>query len=132
MEACATAHCCAREIGKLGHEVRLVPPMYVKPFVKWQKNDAGDAEAIVEADSRLSRFVVPKTEKQQACSMIFRTRDLFVRQRMQLINTLRAYLAAHGIIVPLGIANLSALTKIIEGDEIGLDDLCRRNRAALS
>ncbi|MCZ4292319.1 IS110 family transposase [Hoeflea alexandrii] len=120
MEACATAHHWAREIGKLGHEVRLLPPAYVKPFVKRQKNDAADAEAIVEAAIRPSmRFVVPKTEKQQACSMIFRTRDLFVRQRTQLINALRAHLAEHGVIAPQGIANLSALTEIIEDDNVG-------------
>lgn len=82
MEACATAHHWAREIGKLGHEVRLLPPAYVKPFIKRKENDAANAEAIVEAAIRPSmRFVVPKTEKQQPCSMIFRTRDLFVRQR---------------------------------------------------
>ena len=82
MEACATAHYWAREIGKLGHEVRLVPPTYVKPFVKRQENDAADAEAIVEAAARPSMpFVMPKTESQQTCSMIFRTRDLFDRQR---------------------------------------------------
>jgi len=87
MEAYATAHYWAREIGKLGHEVRLLPPAYVKPFVKRQKNDAADAEAIVEATSRPSmRFVTPKTESQQGRSMLFRTRDLFVRQRTQLIN----------------------------------------------
>ncbi|MEJ0050877.1 MAG: IS110 family transposase [Methylovirgula sp.] len=121
MEACATAHYWAREIGKLGHEVRLLPPAYVKPFVKRQKNDAADAEAIVEAAMRPSmRFVVPKTESQQACSMLFRTRDLFVRQRTQLINAVRAHLAEHGIIAPQGISNLASLTEAIE-DNIGLD-----------
>jgi transposase len=122
MEACATAHYWAREIGKLGHEVRLLPPAYVKPFVKRQKNDAADAEAIVEAASRPSmRFVAPKTESQQARSMIFRTRDLFVRQRTQLINAVRAHLAEHGFIAPQGITNLAALTEIIEDTNIGLE-----------
>ncbi|GGO55400.1 Transposase [Roseovarius pacificus] len=82
MEACATAHYWAREISTLGHTVRLVPPAYVKPFVKRQKNDAADAEAIVEAASRPTmRFVDPKSPQQQARAMVFRTRDLFVRQR---------------------------------------------------
>jgi len=122
MEACATAHYWAREIGKLGHEIRLLPPAYVKPFVKRQKNDAADAEAIVEAASRPSmRFVSPKTEGQQARSMIFRTRDLFVRQRTQLINAVRAHLAEHGFIAPQGIANLAALTEIIEDSNSGLE-----------
>jgi transposase len=122
MEACSTAHYWAREIGKLGHEVRLLPPAYVKPFVKRQKNDAAHAEAIVEAALRPSmRFVVPKTESQQASSMIFRTRDLFVRQRTQLINALRAHLAEHGVIAPQGTANLALLTQIIEADETQLE-----------
>ena len=122
MEACATAHYWAREIGKLSHEVRLLPPAYVKPFVKRHKNDAADAEAIVEAALRPSmRFVVPKTESQQARSMIFRTRDLFVRQQTQLINALRAHLAEHGVIAPQGIANLALLSEIIEEGNLGLE-----------
>jgi len=122
MEACATAHYWAREIGKLGHEIRLLPPAYVKPFVKRHKNDAADAEAIVEAALRPSmRFVIPKTEDQQACSMLFRTRDLFVRQRTQLINALRAHLAEHGVVARQGIANLALLSEIIEEDDRGLE-----------
>jgi transposase len=94
----------------------------VKPFVKRHKNDAADAEAIVEAALRPSmRFVIPKTEDQQARSMLFRTRDLFVRQRTQLINALRAHLAEHGVIAPQGIANLAVLSEIIEENERGLE-----------
>ncbi|MBU1314826.1 MAG: IS110 family transposase [Alphaproteobacteria bacterium] len=122
MEACATAHYWAREIGKLGRHVRLIPPAYVKPFVKRHKNDAADAEAIVEAAARPSmRFVVPKTEAQQACSMLFPTRDLFVRQRTQLINALRAHLAEHGVIAPQGIASLALLAEIVEDHDTVLD-----------
>jgi transposase len=94
MEACATAHGWGRAIQELGHEVRLIPPIYVKPFVRRQKNDAADAEAIAEAASRPTmRFVAVKTEEQQARSVIFRTRDLLVRQRIQLVNALRGHLA---------------------------------------
>ena len=89
MEACASAHYWGREILKLGHEVRLVPPIYVKPFVKRQKNDAADAEAICEAAQRPTmRFVAVKGEEQQARAMLFHTRDLLVRQRTQTINAL--------------------------------------------
>ena len=87
MEACATAHGWGRELEKLGHSVRLIPPVYVKPFVKRQKNDAADAEAIVEAALRCTmRFVALKTEEQQARAMLFRTRQMFVGQRTQMIN----------------------------------------------
>ena len=117
MEACATAHGWGREIGRLGHEVRLIPPIYVKPFVKRQKNDVADAEAIAEAASRPTmRFVAVKSEEQQARSMIFRTRDLLVRQRTQLINALRGHLAEHGVVAPQGTAHVKRLADVI-GDE---------------
>ena len=116
MEACATAHEWGRSIGELGHKVRLVPPLYVKPFVKRQKNDAADAEAIAEAASRPTmRFVAVKTEAQQARAMIFRTRDLLVRQRTQLINALRGHLAEHGIVAAQGPANVKPLVDAIDG-----------------
>jgi transposase len=118
MEACASAHHWARAIGSLGHEVRLIAPLYVKPFVKRQKNDASDAEAIAEAASRPTmRFVAPKTEAQQAAAMAFRTRDLFVRQRTQTINALRGHLAEHGIVVPSGPAHVGRLGALVQGED---------------
>jgi len=119
MEACATAHHWGRAIAELGHEVRLIPPVYVKPFVRRQKNDANDAEAIAEAAARPTmRFVALKTEDQQARSMIFRTRDLLVRQRTQLINALRGHLAEHGIVAAKGLCNVKVLTAAL-GDADG-------------
>ncbi len=115
MEACGSAHHWGRAIRDLGHEVRLVPPAYVKPFVKRQKNDAADAEAISEAASRPTmRFVAVKTEEQQARAMLFRTRDLLVRQRTQLINALRGHLAEHGVVAPQGPVNVKILLEAIE------------------
>lgn len=117
LEACASAHHWGRQIAKLGHEVKLIPPIYVKPFVKRQKNDAADAEAIVEAASRPTmRFVAVKSADQQAAGMAFKTRDLFVRQRTQLINALRGHLAEHGIVAPQGVVHLKRL-KAALGDE---------------
>ena len=92
MEACASAHHWARSIRDLGPEVRLIPPIYVKPFVKRQKNDSADAEAIAEEASRPTmRFVAVKGIEQQAAGMAFRTRDLFIRQKTQTINALRGH-----------------------------------------
>jgi transposase len=117
MEACASARHWGRAISNLGHEVRLIPPVYVKPFVKRQKNDMADAEAIAEAASRPTmRFVAVKSEAQQAAAMAYRTRDLLVRQRTQTINALRAHLAEQSIVAPTGPAHVGRLAAIIDGD----------------
>ena len=126
MEACASAHHWGREIGKLGHAVKLVPPIYVKPFVKRQKNDAADAEAICEAASRPTmRFVAVKTQAQQARGMLFRTRDLLVRQRTQTVNAVRGHLAEFGVVAPRGPAHLGRLSAAIEDADSGLPDPVR-------
>lgn len=115
MEACAGAHHWGRELQRLGHEVRLIPPAYVKPFVKRQKNDAADAEAICEAAQRPTmRFVPVKSEAQQASAAVFRARDLLVRQRTQLLNALRGLLAEHGWVAPKGLFHASAMMAKIE------------------
>ena len=119
MEACATSHYWARELSTLGHTVRLIPPAYVKPFVKRQKNDAADAEAICEAVSRPSmRFVPAKSAEQQGVLVLHRTRDLLIRQRTMLANALRAHMAEFGVIEKLGGAGLETLMKQIEADEV--------------
>jgi transposase len=104
MEACAGAHFWAREIAAIGHETRLIPPSYVKPFVKRQKNDMADAEAICEAALRPTmRFVKPKSAEAQAAATVFRARDLLVRQRTQIINALRGHLMEFGIVLHQGV-----------------------------
>ena len=109
MEACATAHYWARELAKLGHTVRLMPPAYVKPYVKRGKTDAADAEAIAEAVTRPTmRFVAVKSAEQQAVLMLHKVRDLLVRQRTMLINALRGHLAEFGIIAARGPGGVTA------------------------
>jgi transposase len=126
MEACGTAHHWGREAAKLGHEVRLIAPIYVKPYVKRQKNDAADAEAIAEAASRPTmRFVAVKSEASQARAMLFRTRDLLVRQRTQTINALRGNLAAFGLVAPTGPAHLKTLQTAVENPEAALPEAVR-------
>ena len=126
MEACGTAHHWGREIARLGHEVRVMPPAYVKPFVKRQKNDAADAEAIVEAASRPTmRFVAVKTEAQQAQAMLFRTRELLVGQRTQAINALRGHLAEFGEVAPRGPAHLARLETALADEGRGLPEMVR-------
>jgi transposase len=103
IEACASSHYWSRELQALGHTVKLMPPAYVKPYVKRQKNDAADAEAICEAVQRPNmRFVPTKTAEQQSCLMLHRARHLFIRQQTAVINSIRAYLAELGIVAPVG------------------------------
>lgn len=126
MEACGSAHYWARVMAELGHEVKLIAPCYVRPFVKRQKNDMADAEAIVIAAQRPEmRFVEPKTEDQQARAALFRGRERLVHQRTELVNALRANLYEHGHIAPAGIRHLKQLAAIIEDRVNGLAELVR-------
>lgn len=119
LEACGGAHHWAREFTALGHEVRLIPPAYVKPFVKRHKNDAVDAEAICEAAQRPNmRFVAMKSEEQQAAGLVFRTRDLIVRQRTQLINAIRGHLTEYGWVAPKGPSHVAMLADLLEEEEM--------------
>ncbi len=120
LEACGGAHHWARELTAMGHEVNLIPQAYVKPYVKRHKNDAVDAEAMCEAAQRRSmRFVAVKTEAQQAAALVFRTRDLAVKQRTQLGNALRGHLAEYGWVAPKGAAHLAMLADLLDDGEIG-------------
>jgi transposase len=114
LEACATAHHWARQLRALGHEVRLMPPAYVKSYVKRQKNDAADAEAICEAVTRPNmRFVEVKTPEQQSALVLHRTRQVLIRQRTQICNALRGHMGEFGLVAPLGRKGLQALIEII-------------------
>jgi transposase len=122
IEACGTSHHWARELIKLGHNVKLIPPAYVKPYVKRGKSDAVDAAAICEAVTRPTmRFVEVKTPEQQAILAVHRTRDLIVRQRTQTINMLRAQLAEFGIILPQGVYHALKFAKnSVDGEPLNL------------
>src|SRR5262245_30027749 len=114
MEACATSHHWSRELQALGHRVRLMPPAYVRPYVKRPKNDAADAEAICEAVTRANmRFVETKTTEQQSCLVLHRTRHLFIRQQTSVINAIRAHLAEFGIVAPVGRKGLEQLLDVL-------------------
>jgi len=126
MEACASSHYWAREIGKLGYDVKLIAPAYVKPFVKRQKNDAADAEAICEAAQRPTmRFVAVKSEEKQASAMIFRTRDILVQQRTQVINALRGHLGEFGLVAAQGPSHVDTLIQQVEDPAVALPTAAR-------
>jgi transposase len=114
IEACASSHHWSRELQALGHAVRLMPPAYVKPYVKRQKNDATDAEAICEAVTRANmRFVPTKSPEQQSGLVLHRTRHLFIRQQTSVINAIRAHLAEFGIVAPVGRKGVEELLHVV-------------------
>lgn len=127
MEACATAHYWAREIQKLGHEVRLIGPKFVKPYVKANKNDAADAEAICEAASRPAmRFVAIKSAAQQDVQAVHRVRYQLVKMRTALVNQVRGLLAEYGVVIPQGVGQVRrSLPVILEDHDNGLSGVMR-------
>ena len=133
IEACASSHHWSRELQALGHTVRLMPPAYVKPYVKRQKNDATDAEAICEAVSRANmRFVATKTAEQQSCLVLHRTRHLFIRQQTSVINAIRAHLAEFGVVAPVGRNGVEALLAVVaDPNDKRLPEVARACLAAL-
>ena len=133
IEACASSHHWSRELQALGHTVRLMPPAYVKPYVKRHKNDTADAEAICEAVTRANmRFVPTKTPEQQSCLMLHRTRHLFIRQQTAVINAIRAHLAEFGIVAPVGRNGVEQLLNIVaDSSDKRLPDVARVCIAAL-
>jgi transposase len=133
IEACASAHHWSRELQTLGHTVRLMPPAYVKPYVKRHKNDATDAEAICEAVTRANmRFVATKTPAQQSCLTLHRTRHLFIRQQTSVINAIRAHLAEFGIVAPIGRNGVEQLLSVAaDANDKRLPEVARACVAAL-
>ena len=132
MEACPGAHYWAREIANLDHEVRLIAPAYVKPFVKRQKNDAADAEAICEAAQRPTmRFAAVKSEDKQASAVVFRTRDVLVGQRTQIINAIRGHMAEYGIVTRQGPSHVEQLISQIEDGSSCIPEAARSCLAVL-
>jgi transposase len=133
IEACASSHHWSRELQALGHTVRLMPPAYVKPYVKRQKNDMADAEAICEAVTRANmRFVPTKSPEQQSCLMLHRTRHLFIRQQTAVINSIRAHLAEFGIVAPVGRKGVTELLHVVaDPSDKRLPEVARACLAAL-
>ena len=133
MEACASAHYWARELQAHGHKVQLIPPQYVRPFVKTNKNDAADAEAICEAVTRPTmRFAPAKSAEQQSVLMLHRARELLVRQRTMVINALRGHCAEFGLIVAQGASKVEELVAIIEDPgDVRLPPLAREALGSL-
>jgi transposase len=133
IEACASSHHWSRELEALGHTVRLMPPAYVKPYVKRHKNDVTDAEAICEAVTRPNmRFVATKTSEQQSCLTLHRTRHLFIRQQTSVINAIRAHLAEFGIVAPAGRNGVEHLLSVAaDSNDKRLPKLARACVAAL-
>ena len=133
IEACASSHHWSRELHALGHTVHLMPPAYVKPYVKRQKNDTTDAEAICEAVTRPTmRFVATKTPEQQSCLMLHRTRHLFIRQQTAVINAIRAHLAEFGIVAPVGRNGVEQLLGVVaDSNDKRLPEVARACVAAL-
>jgi transposase len=133
IEACASSHHWSRELQAFGHTVRLMPPAYVKPYVKRQKNDAADAEAISEAVTRANmRFVATKTPEQQSCLMLHRTRHLFIRQQTAVINVIRAHLTEFGIVAPVGRKGVEELLDVVaDPSEKRVPEIARACLAAL-
>src|SRR5436190_438791 len=133
IEACGSAHHWSRELRALGHTVKLMPPAYVKPYAKRQKNDAADAEAICEAVTRANmRFVATKTPEQQSGLMLHRTRHLFIRQQTAVINAIRAHLAEFGIVAPVGRNGVEQLLGVVaDSNDKRLPEVARACVAAL-
>jgi transposase len=133
IEACASSHHWSRELQALGHTVRLMPPAYVRPYVKRHKSDAADAEAICEAVTRANmRFVATETPEQQSCLTLHRTRHLFIRQQTSVINAIRAHLAEIGIVAPVGRKGVEQLLGVVaDASDTRLPEVARTCVAAL-